>query len=528
MPEVEQRSPLRRLLSSLSRSIVAVLGLLGLVLALMLLLAATTVWRAQQEARQTLEARLSSATYVASAHVGWLMEATFQSLGRIETRVTEQLRAEHALPARIDELVPALPVSVHILVLDAHGKPIASNLKPAQIDESGADWFSALEQGRERYIGSMISDPVTGEKVFPVSERIDIDGKFSGVAAILVPADLMAQFWGSMQLGPDSSVGLVREDGWLVARYPIPPQPLDLSKYVLFTQYLTKSSKGLYEAPASPADGIARLVSYQRVPGLPLVVAVGVPLSELSGTLWRNIGGAIVLTLPFGIGLLFLSSWLVIILRREDQARRGLSQALEQNRVLFREIHHRVKNNLQMVSSLVRMQPGPSEGKEDLSRRISAMAAIHEHLYTSDRFSEVSLPSYVGTVVQSLQASAGEAVSIDCQVEPMTTHIDIALPLGLILNEVVTNSLKHAFPGEAPGRIEVSLSRIDAERARLVVKDNGVGFSDPPQRDGLGSRLIKALSDRLDAKATYTGDAGTTFTLELPLVTRAGRAAAAP
>src|SRR5690606_40660759 len=99
---------------------------------------------------------------------------------------------------------------------------------------------------------------------------------------------------------------------------------------------------------------------------------------------------------------------------------------------------HRVKNNLQTVSSLLKLQPGPAQAKEEMSRRIAAMSAVHEHIYLSDQFSRVDLGEYVRRLVRSLDDSLGAAVTVTCELEPLHADADQVLPRRLLIHEVVT------------------------------------------------------------------------------------------
>jgi two-component sensor histidine kinase len=221
-------------------------------------------------------------------------------------------------------------------------------------------------------------------------------------------------------------------------------------------------------------------------------------------------------TLPVGAMLILISLWLVVTFRREARARQQLSRALEQNRVLLREVHHRVKNNLQTVAALISLQPGPPGPKQELVSRIAAMSAVHEHIYAADRFGSLNVADYISTLVARLQRSAGNPVAVDCRLAPLQVTPDQALPLGLIVNEVVSNAFKHAFPDGRAGHITVSLERADGH-AVLTVRDDGIGYSPRDTTGNMGMKLIESLTRQIDGRHSFANRGGTIFTLEFPL-----------
>src|SRR5215468_11301114 len=160
----------------------------------------------------------------------------------------------------------------------------------------------------------------------------------------------------------------------------------------------------------------------------------------------------------------------------ELQARQArLSQHVKERDVLLQEIHHRVKNNLQVISSLIHMQmrqlaPGES--------RVLAIALIHEQLYQSDDYAEVQFSEYARSLAASVFHTLGIArndIKLELAIEPIPLSIKRAIPCGLMINELITNALKHAFPGDRGGTICVTLGRAD-DKLQLEVRDDGVGL----------------------------------------------------
>ena len=195
-----------------------------------------------------------------------------------------------------------------------------------------------------------------------------------------------------------------------------------------------------------------------------------------------------------------------------------IERSLREKDVLLREVHHRVKNNLQIVSSLLNLQGlrvGDDEVLDVLKEsqgRIKVMAMIHEHLYQSESLARINFREYVERLVNDIVISYGAGVRTVIEVDDIKPDIDTAIPLGLMINELVTNSVKYAFP-DGTGTIAVSI-KVEDGRAVLVVADDGVGLPediDPEGTDTLGLMLVRILTQQLDGTLNIRRDHGTEF-----------------
>ena len=190
-----------------------------------------------------------------------------------------------------------------------------------------------------------------------------------------------------------------------------------------------------------------------------------------------------------------------------------ISDALRSKEVLLKEIHHRVKNNLQVISSLLSLQSRQLE--DDTARealqsgrnRVKSMALIHEKLYQDEDLVGVDVPGYINKLTSSLVGSyktSDKDIHIRTDIDPLKLDVDTIIPIGLILNELISNALKYAFDEDHKGTIVVSL-RKEKDAIKLQVSDDGQGlpatFSIENSRS-LGYRLIKAFSDKLNATLT--------------------------
>lgn len=205
----------------------------------------------------------------------------------------------------------------------------------------------------------------------------------------------------------------------------------------------------------------------------------------------------------------------------------ALRRSLGEKDTLLQEVHHRVKNNLQVVASLLSLQgrgltdPTAREMFNATRHRVSAIALLHEGLYRSSDLGSIELEAYLkGLVRELVRASAdpNRPPAIVCSAPGVHTDMDTAVPLGLIINELVANALKHAFKNRAPGLVAVRLSAKDGH-AELEVKDDGAGLPPdfaPGRAEGLGLRLVQNLAHQLDGLLTYTSEQGTTWHVRFP------------
>lgn len=202
-----------------------------------------------------------------------------------------------------------------------------------------------------------------------------------------------------------------------------------------------------------------------------------------------------------------------------------IKASLKEKEVLLREIHHRVKNNLQVISSILNLQTRHLDNRpirtvlQESQNRVRSMALIHEKLYRSRNMAQINLAEYVKDLTRYLfrSYSVGEPViNVNIQAEDVFVDIDTAVPCGLILNELISNSLKHAFPDRRQGDIFIQMQVESEQQITLSVGDNGVGF--PPdfdfhQNGSLGWLLVNSLVDQLEGSIELSRQGGTQIKL---------------
>jgi len=209
------------------------------------------------------------------------------------------------------------------------------------------------------------------------------------------------------------------------------------------------------------------------------------------------------------------------------QAEEGLRRTVESQELRMQEIQHRVKNSLNVVSSILRIEKdGLADEKAqavfaDAITRIRSIAAVYEHLARSDDHTSVAFDLYVRDIVDSVFASesVGAGIALRSELEPARLDAKRAVPLGLILNELLTNALKYAYPSGGPGEIRVALAAEDGFLS-LRVEDDGAGFApgfDPASSTGMGMTLVRMLSEQVGGELEVEGRRGTRISVRLPL-----------
>ncbi len=219
----------------------------------------------------------------------------------------------------------------------------------------------------------------------------------------------------------------------------------------------------------------------------------------------------------------YIGSCIDISDRKEAEAQ--IQNSLQEKEVLLKEIHHRVKNNLHIISNLLDLQSDYIEDEKvlelfsDSQNRIETMALIHEQLYQSKDLGKINFREYIHTLMDNLLCSYSNRESIInpiINVESISINLETAIPCGLIINELVTNSLKYAFPNGEDGEVGLELHQDEQEKIHLTIRDNGIGIPadfDWQNSSSLGLTLVRILSKQLKAEIEFDGTQGTVVNL---------------
>jgi len=246
-------------------------------------------------------------------------------------------------------------------------------------------------------------------------------------------------------------------------------------------------------------------------------------------------------TISVSIGCLLLLVLVIVFLYAFKQKQKAnlllmtqnvdITRQKEEKELLLKEIHHRVKNNLQIINSLLRLQSHQVEDERSLSlfeecqNRIMSMAIIHEKLYKSEDLANIDTKSYIETLAESLIRSyrTNKDVSIKVICPVSSVGIDTLMPLGLILNELISNSLKYAFTGRSNGKISILLDRTGSTTYEMMVSDNGIGLPSDfswENSNTLGIELIKTLVDQINGSIEKVDVPGTAFKISFTDITK--------
>jgi two-component sensor histidine kinase len=244
---------------------------------------------------------------------------------------------------------------------------------------------------------------------------------------------------------------------------------------------------------------------------------------------WAHLEGSV----ASGEGEAILYRIVLSDITERKQAEEFLRSSLEEKTTLLKEVHHRVKNNLQIVASLLNLQASRLEDARmvaafrNVEGRIVSMALLHEALYRSDSLSRIDFSAYVeklcGQLLRSFD-SLSNKVTLERRIASIGLSLERSVPCGLIINELVSNALKHAFPGGRAGKIVVEMSFADGDLVVLGVRDDGVGLPagfDAATSPTLGLRLVQKLAQQLGGRCETenTGNEGTSIRLSFPIDT---------
>jgi two-component sensor histidine kinase len=435
-------------------------------------------------------------------------------------------------------------------------------------------WFKdAIVSGRSVLSGYIFA-PVLNEPILvfamPVSNA---QGKVIAVLGLGIRLRWLAASGQEPGLPPEASVDLLDKAGL----------PLVISDAnngsggLPAAEYLTKVvSGGALTFDAAGRDGVQRYYAVHPISGGSLYILLGQPTRTLIAPLQRDLAIQIVtlsLVVLGGLAAALIGSQLLVtrwIGRLTEEARTitlgdvpepynfsgapteirelnetlmtmaarikareaELNESVAQKQMMLREIHHRVKNNLQTVTSLLNLYARIPRGEAikqafaDVQTRINTLALVHRHLYESQDLREIDLAAFMSNLVRLIQDGSGvptRRVRLKVDIPSITLSGDRAVPLALLTTEILTNAFKHAFPDHRAGNILVQMRAEADGRAALTIADDGVGTAEPEHVIGantlgtMGQNLISAFTRQLGGKLTASGPPGTTITLEFDL-----------
>ena len=502
-------------------------------------LAAVMLWRGYtlhgERAQRVAAAQATTAT--AAVYVGNYIARTVDAADLLVDDVREYVSDRgglsgtppNELQAHLSARADSTSIDDYLLVVDPRGQVVAfsGDRAPPPTGFAGRAWFRAHSLGgADSFLGPAVKSRLADQVVYTYSEALRApDGALQGVIVAGVvptqpkpwsarrPGEPLAQLWTTqgrlitashMEFAPDGS--------------SVPQSPPFVAPPGGPMGFLATGSRGI--------------VAYSTATGRPLVATVSLPQQEVLAP-WRDeVRDSLILLALGGLVLAVLAS---IAARYADQDYRArleleqtagaLSAAVGEKDILLREIHHRVKNNLQITSSLIQLQSRAFEDPEvraafdQTQQRLRSISLVHDVLYHENTAARVDAAVYLRELTEEIATANGAAergISVRVEAQSIVLSPGQVTPLGLCLAEVLTNAFKHAFPDGRPGSILVRAREAEGE-IELVVRDDGEGFEGEPARKGsLGLMLISVLARQIGGAFSFSSDGGTVFRLTFP------------
>jgi two-component sensor histidine kinase len=516
----------------------------------MALLAAGAAWQLRKRVYNEHVADAARAVRILEEHAEKVIGGHLASLGQIEW-LLQDLGSEaqsRSLHQRLLAIKLAHPEMQSAWIFDASGTARATSIGYPAPSENFADrdYFRSALQGDRQYIGRVVMGRITREQIFNVSKRLeDASGRFIGVIVLSLYPAYFSDFYRS--IGPDAdAIALIREDGAILARHPRSDELPTLQAPEPFLALLKKADSGSFRRAAS-STGHERLYSYRRLASLPLYVVYATRIADVEAK-WRALLlNYLLFVLPalLGLGILGWTAYRQASLVDQSQealrqtnaqlesrvaertralvdANRALTQSLADKDVLLREVHHRVKNNLQMIASLINMRarhaaPESRDALHEVMRRVTAIGQIHNRIYNTADPANIDLAAYLDALCDEIaRFERNERVHLVRALEPVPVELEIAVPLALLSVELITNAYKHAFAGGRSGEIAVGLRR-DGDNAVLTIRDNGVGMTGEASAAGsIGLHLVPLLAQQIRGTVEREEGDGTTLRVTFP------------
>ncbi|HYD97900.1 MAG TPA: histidine kinase dimerization/phosphoacceptor domain -containing protein [Alphaproteobacteria bacterium] len=542
--------------------------LLSLLLLPLAAYVALFVWSSARQAEVRAEQTARGVAQLASARQRELFAG---AQGVLAALAATRDPAGPGCAARLEALRDRFPAYHNLIVTDPAGAVLCA-AAPMQEGASvaGMEWFRQAAARGDFVIGDfqLGAQPADAAVVAALAwrDRPDATG-IAGTVAVSLRLEALRREMEAVALPRGAEVFLADRSGRVLVAEESQPLPLPPDRL----RAALAGGTGVFSADALDVpDGGDRLYAVAPIEGGGLAVLLSVPRRALLGwspaelALW--LGAPLLLWGAMLAGLWWATDRLIVghvgalsqAVRAYSGGNRGvrpaeagprelrelaqafgrmagdidrregeLQAALAASQAMLREIHHRVKNNLQIVSSLINLQlrgleePAAREAFRDIQTRVRALAIVHRYLYEGEHLNRVDLAAFLAELCQTLRHShgRGEDVALEIEAESVWEETDRAIPLALFMTEALSNAFKHAFPVGYPGNVAVELKRLSPQRVRFRVADTGVGLArndNGPDagRDTLGLSLIAAFARQVGGDLTIDGPPGTVVDIE--------------
>lgn len=506
----------------------------------------------------------------------WQSEQIAKNLARdgaIQDAALESTGAAPCAEALRDAIRP-YPAYGLAALYDLEGVPLCQSASQRPLTNPlERQWFQNILQKRTDAVsGYVFSDALQQPVLAYGSPVLDADGSLRGVIELQIRLQWLSAIGQEPGLPTDSAVYLLDQDGNVLVTSEASQGKLDNAlPDSSWLSYVITGTKTMFDAVGQ--DGVERNYAVSAIGDHPLYILLGQPSARLIEPLSRDLIIQITALCVVSIagmsaalvGSRFLvTRWIeqlseaarsmrVVELANSNEFRgapvefRELSETLSdmaariearesdlkvslaQKQMMLREIHHRVKNNLQIVASLLNLYARIPRGEaikqafSDVQMRINALALVHRHLYESQDIQEIDLAPFMTNLCHLLQDGSGvppRRVKLHIDMPSLKMTGERAVPLALLTTEILTNAFKHAFPNQRAGNIYIRLAPEEGGRAMLTIMDDGVGRSSADaavESSSMGQTLITAFTKQLGGEIAISGSPGTTCTLHFSL-----------
>ncbi len=584
------------LISPLHLRLVILLAAILLPAVIFTIVSAYTGYRDNQERTRESVLRFGE---LAASRTQMLIDSTRRLLIALST--TDVMVEAQSDARRCGARLAQLPITFKeyhgIAVTDASGRIICGSAPSAPgFDVADRPWFQQIKSTNAPVVTPLVLSKLNNSPVVVVAVPMNPPAEpFSGAIATGIDVAWLAGLSAGGDLPAESSAFLVDRNGVAVTRSGrlvdlakasgVDPSGGDVASLPDFAMLRSAMASKTAQFRAAGADGLDRLYGLTNLENTGLFVVIGLPESGPIGwakrDLARQLAAAAGMLLCALIGVAVGGDFLIArniralsataqALQRGDYAARpavraggsrevrqlagaltsmaeqvqrheqDMRRSVQQKEAMLKEIHHRVKNNLQVVTSLMSIQANrlhdeaSKKALAELQRRVRALGLLHRHLYEGDDLRYLDFGQFTVELCQMVKESSGPAargVTIQVDIPPIPITADRAVPLGLLITEALGNAFKHGFPDGRPGTIRISLSASAEGVATVSIVDNGVGpasETDNRQDDpGTGMLLMQAFAQQLGGVLTIEGPPGTTIRFSFDLTESANAPAVA-
>lgn len=564
--------PLRRRLILLFAIVLVVPSCFGII-------AAVARYNDQLRAAHDAIARYATLASNYESNLLWQSEQLTANLGRDDSVVAvvngdRSAVTQSECDRALRQAVRPYPSYGTAVLFDVNGDPLCRWDEKRDITNvASRAWFKAILGAKANMVSGFLMSKALNEPIIVFSSPVlDAGGELRGVTALGIRLNWLSAIGQEPGLPANSEVYLFDRDGKILVNESAPgAQGSSTAPIEQNVKLVIAGTSREFEAIGK--DGAHRVYAVNAIGGNSLYMVFGLPWNEMIRPLQRDLGAQIaVLVLVSLAGMtaalvgtrLLVTRWteklakaarsmtlgdlaaetelrgapiemrqlgddLRAMAAQIERREADLRESLDQKQLMLREIHHRVKNNLQIVTSLLNLYARLPRGDEfkqafaDLQMRINALALVHRHLYESEDMKEIDFAPFMTNLCSLLQDGSGvgaRRVRMKVQFPELRMSGDRAVPLALLTTEILTNSFKHAFPNLRSGTIEVKMTIDEFDEAVLSISDDGVG---PPANADLdsmatmGNSLIAAFTKQLGGEVSTAGPPGSVTTIRFNL-----------